>query len=139
MRALHRVLSRARPRNCGAVFAFAAAPRKSSVSVFGIYLPVFFLFMQRPFSTLSVPFPHRPLSPPSKATITFLKSGEYPASDQTTVVAPPPLSDDEREAAKQRRQAVRRLRLVAVATGIIAVVAGVVVKRGAGGGGGSRP
>eukprot|EP00903_Cladosiphon_okamuranus_P011977 g11248.t1 len=66
-----------------------------------------------------------------EATITFLKTGEYPPINQTTVVAPPPLSEEEREKAK-RREALRRLCLVAVATGI--AVAGIVVKRGVGGG-----
>lgn len=70
----------------------------------------------------------------SKATITFLKSGEYPASDQTTVIAPPPLSEEERQRAK--RLLVRRLCLVAVATGV--AVAGVVVKRSVGGGEGRK-
>eukprot|EP00752_Nemacystus_decipiens_P005003 g4549.t1 len=72
-----------------------------------------------------------------EASITFLKSGEYPKSEQTTVVAPPPLVDEEWQAARQRR-VVRRVYLVAMVTTGAAAVAAVAVGRAVAGRGSSK-
>lgn len=101
-------------------------------------------------SSVSIPYPPLlPLPPLSlslslflcaherrKATITFLKSGEYQERDETTVVARPPMSQEEEEERQTKRRAVQCLCLVALATGL--AVAGVVVKWGVGGGGYGR-
>lgn len=63
----------------------------------------------------------------SKATIAFLKSGNFPEGDQTTVVAPPALPDG--AGPEKKRLVVRLCFVAAVATGL-AVAVGLAVKSG---------